>query len=149
MLTFIIIAIFIWVIVRNLTPEKKEKEEVARAIRRTPSLYLKAMQKKPGNIDTFNYENGWVTITMANGRKHSGHLENFEVTFLTYQQRSYNYYTKTYVNIGFPQESVVINFGGNNSIKVSKDISVFSYDDWDRIYNVLEGAQTIYRQFGK
>ena len=71
MFTIIIIALVIWVIVSALTPEKKNEAEVARTIRRTPSVYLKAMQKESGNINTFNYENGWVTITMANGRKYS------------------------------------------------------------------------------
>ena len=145
MFTLIIIAVVVWLIISALTPEKKEKGEIERAIRRTPSLYLKAMQKVHGNIDTFNYDNGWVTITMADGRKYSGHLENLEVTFLTQQQRYYNSFTKTYVNIGVPKRSVTIEFGGNNSIDFLRNSSVFSDNDWNRIYKVLEGAQTIYR----
>lgn len=145
MFTIIIIALVIWVIVSALTPEKKNEAEVARTIRRTPSVYLKAMQKESGNINTFNYENGWVTITMANGRKYSGHLGNLEVTFLTQQQRYYNSFTKMYVNIGVPKRSVTIVFGGNNSVDFPRNTSIFSDSDWDRIYKVLEGAQTIYR----
>lgn len=149
MFTLIIIVVVVWLIISALTPEKKEKGEIERAIKRTPSVSLNAMQKQPDNIDTFHYENGVVTIKMTNGGKYSGHLKNMVVNFTTEGGYRYNYNPVLKRTVPFYlgpiRKYVSITFNNNNSVRFLRDNAVFSDKDWDRIYNVLECAETIYR----
>lgn len=139
MFTLLIIIAVIWVVVAANRKDKRPKDADEK-IQELPAIHYKAPVKdKAGRfwsgelletdssiLDEFNYDNGFLTLKMRDGKKLCGRLSD---TVVTFSKMSFSTYFEIKV--------------GKEKVSFAK-LETFTKDEWDVIIGVLLLAGTTY-----
>lgn len=133
MILFIVIVVVLLLVFK---PRQKEQKEIEKMVTNTPRLYLKGKEvtgwkafldlaSDAETIATFLYENGYVTITMRNGKRYSSHLSN--MAFSKWKQKGVVFYECVF---------------GKERLYSHKMNFVFTDEEWKQIFDILYMSAT-------